>query len=262
MDKLFIIKIGGHVLDDEQLLRQVLEDFSAIREFKILVHGGGKIATRIGEKLGIKSQYINGRRITDEQTLDLITMVYAGLINKKIVAALQALHCNAIGLTGADANLIPAQKREVKEVDFGWVGDIQSETIETRYWNLLLREGCVPVIAPVTHDKNGSLLNTNADTIAREIAVALSKTFQTSLIYLFEKNGVLWDIHDEHSVIPSINTGSYEKLKSGNKIFEGMLPKLENAFTALKSGVNKVMIGAANQLQSLIQQKTGTTITI
>lgn len=260
MEAVNIIKIGGNVVDDEVVLNRFLLDFARLPGLKVLVHGGGKLATRIGETLGIKPNYIDGRRITDDATIDLVTMVYAGLINKKIVAALQAMNCNAIGLTGADANLIPAQKRPVKEIDYGWVGDVQSKTIPAATWTLLLTHLLVPVAAPITHNGEGQLLNTNADTIAQEIAKALSVAYATRLIYTFEKAGVLLDANDETTVIPSLNPASFRQLRNEEKIFAGMIPKLENAFAALESGVSKVIIGKANQLQQLIDGSAGTTI--
>lgn len=176
------------------------------------MHGGGKIATKIGDQLGIESKYINGRRITDDGTIDLVTMVYGGLVNKKIVARLQALQCNAIGLTGADANIIPARKRPVKEIDFGWVGDITTNNVQVDVLLNLLQSGAVPIFAPLTHDGEGHVLNTNADTIASSLAVALSQLYQVRLIYCFEKKGVLENVNDENSVIQQINKEKYRQL--------------------------------------------------
>src|ERR1044071_7281475 len=201
MEKLFIIKIGGNVIDDEDYLRSFLVDFAAIEGKKILVHGGGKIASRLGEQLGIQSNYINGRRITDDATIDLVTMVYGGLVNKKIVARLQSLDCNATGLTGADGNTIPASKRPVKEVDFGWVGDIESSQLNTSNLSLFLENNLIPVFAPLTHDSKGHILNTNADTIASAVAIALSTRYNVRLIYCFEKKGILENVEDNSSVI-------------------------------------------------------------
>jgi acetylglutamate kinase len=210
--------------------------------------------------LGIVSKYVDGRRITDEQTIDLVTMVYGGLVNKKVVAELQTLHCNAIGITGADANLVPAQKRPVKEIDYGFVGDVKSEQLQASSWSIFLNNGLVPVVAPLTHDGQGQLLNTNADTMAQEIAKALATTFKVSLIYSFEKAGVLLDANDDATVIPELRPAYYAKLKEEQKIFAGMIPKLDNAFAALQNGVSKVIIGKAEELQALISGKAGTTL--
>ncbi len=190
MSKLFIIKIGGNVLDKPEALQSFLKSFAAIKEPKVLIHGGGKIATKLGEQLGIESNYVNGRRITDAQTIDLVTMVYGGLVNKQLVAALQALGCNAIGLTGADGNIMKATKRPVKEIDYGFVGDVVPGGVSTSLLNALLQQNTIPVFAPLTH-ADGSMLNTNADTIASVLAVALSKLYDVRLIFCFEKKGVL-----------------------------------------------------------------------
>lgn len=265
MAKLYVIKIGGNIVDDEAKLASFLKSFAAINENKILIHGGGKVATKIGQQLGIESKYVDGRRITDATTIDLVTMVYAGLINKKIIAQLQKHSCNALGVTGADGNLIPAVKRPVKEIDYGFVGDVKSVMVNPKNWQNLINNGFVPVVAPITHDENGQLLNTNADTIAQEVAKALSSVYEVSLIYSFEKSGVLLDVNDETSLIPFLTTSMYEKLKSpqsggGGAIFAGMIPKLDNAFSALKSGVHKVIIGKAENLHSLIEGNDGTSI--
>jgi len=260
MDKLFVIKVGGNIIDNEAKLKSFLQSFASIQSYRILVHGGGKIATEIGNKLGIESKYINGRRITDDATIDLVTMVYGGLINKKMVAQLQALNCNAIGLTGADGNLIPATKRVVKDIDFGWAGDLDSTKFDVESLKLLLDNGLTPVFAPLTHDEQGHILNTNADTIASSLAVALSAYYDVRLIYCFEKKGVLENVEDENSVIPEINPASYKKLKENQTIFAGMIPKLDNAFAALQKGVNKVIIGKAEELNQLINGEAGTTI--
>lgn len=259
---LYIIKIGGNIIDDEKKLSSFLKEFSLIKEKKILVHGGGKVATKIGEKLGIESKYIDGRRITDAETLKIVTMVYAGYINKNIVAQLQANDCNAIGLSGADGNSISAHKRTTG--DYGFAGDIDS--VNTSLLNDLLQTHDAVVLAPITHDGKGQLLNTNADTIAQETAKAMSKEFDVTLIYSFEKSGVLLDVNDESSVIEKITPSKYEELKnppSGGRgvIFAGMIPKLDNAFAALDSGVKKVVIGKAEQLIELINGTAGTQIT-
>lgn len=261
MEKLFIIKIGGNVINDEDLLKSFLKDFASIKERKILVHGGGKIATRIGEKLDIESKYINGRRITDEATIDLVTMVYGGLVNKKIVALLQGMGCNAIGLTGADANMIPAVKRPVKEIDYGFVGDVDSWQLAVNSWQLLLQNGLTPVVAPLTHDQKGQMLNTNADTIASSVAVALSGLCDVRLVYCFEKKGVLRDVNNENEVVPLIHKGIYKKLLEEHALSEGILPKLDNAFDAINHGVKEVIIGHARDLlQNVSSHVTGTLI--
>ena len=260
MESVLIIKIGGNIIDNDSQLQSFLKDFAAVAGKKILVHGGGKIATKIGDQLGIESKYVDGRRITDAATLDVVTMVYGGLVNKKIVASLQTMDCNAIGITGADANLVPANKRPVKEVDYGYVGDVKSEQLPVSTWQQLLEIGLTPVVAPLTHDGKGSILNTNADTMAQEIAKALGKIYKVSLIYSFEKPGVLLDVNDDNSVIKKLNPTSYQQLKSEQKIFAGMIPKLDNAFSALNSGVTKVIIGDAAKLDQLIAGSSGTTI--
>lgn len=260
MEELIVIKIGGNIIDDEAKLSSFLQQFAAVKGKKILVHGGGKVATRIGEKLGIESKYVDGRRITDSRTIDLVTMVYGGLINKKIVASLQSSGCNAMGVTGADMNLLPAVKRPVKEIDYGFAGDVTSDTIPASSWMVLLENGFVPVVAPLTHDGKGHILNTNADTIAQEVAKALVKNYTVSLLYSFEKAGVLSDTGNESSVIPAITPAYYKQLKEEQKIFAGMIPKLDNAFAALQSGVKKVIIGNAEELPALLEGKKGTGI--
>jgi acetylglutamate kinase len=260
MAKLYVIKIGGNIIDDEKKLSSFLIDFASIPTKKILVHGGGKVATKIGEQLGIESKYADGRRITDAATIDLVTMVYGGLINKKIVAQLQSFSCNAIGITGADANLVPADKRPVNEIDYGFVGDVKSEQLFSKNWNIFLDHDLVPVVAPLTHNGKGQILNTNADTMAQEIAKVLSIDYEVNLIYSFEKTGVLLDVNDESSVINKLTTDYYNELKGGGKIFAGMIPKLDNAFSALDNGVKKVIIGKAENLQTLISGTSGTTI--
>ncbi len=258
---LYVVKIGGNVIDEESAMNQLLNDFATIKGAAILVHGGGKIATRLGEQMGIVSQYVEGRRITDAATIDLVTMVYAGLVNKKIVAALQALGSNAIGLTGADANLIPATKRPVKQIDYGFVGDLTKETINIQQVNRFLEDGLVPVFSPICHDGKGQLLNTNADTIASCLATALSTYYQVRLLYCFEKHGVLANITDEASVIPLIDKEIYANLKSANKLFDGILPKIDNAFAAIDAGVQEVIIGhAADLLDNITKMVKGTMI--
>ena len=259
--KLFIIKIGGNVIDDEKNLSAFLDDFAAIEQKKILIHGGGKIASRVGEQLGIESKYVNGRRITDAATIDLVTMVYAGLVNKRMVAQLQSRTCNAIGLTGADANILPATKRPVQEIDYGFAGDIEAGLSGVANLELLLENDLTPVIAPLTHDGKGQMLNTNADTIAAVLAVDLSKKYAVRLIYCFEKKGVLENVNDENSVIPLITKESYRQLRDAKKLFEGMLPKIENALSAIDKGVQEVLIGDAKDLlQNITADTRGTLI--
>jgi len=262
MNKLYVIKIGGNVLDDEKSLRTFLKDFASIQEPKILIHGGGKIATKLGEQLGIESHYVKGRRITDAPTLDLVTMVYGGLVNKQIVAQLQSLHCNAMGLTGADGNMIKAVKRPVGEVDFGFVGDITADSVNSTLLYFLLKQNVIPVFAPLTH-ANGVMLNTNADTIASVLAISLSKHFDTRLIFCFEKTGVLRDVKKEDSVITNLNKATYEKLLNEGSFHDGILPKLENAFAAITSGVKEVLIGEhTNLLANTSYETKGTLITL
>ncbi len=253
MDKpiLHIIKIGGNVIDDDVILSAFLKQLNQLKEPFILVHGGGKLATGLCKTLGITAQLIDGRRTTDAQTLDVVTMVYAGLINKKIVAQLQGNNLNAIGLCGADANIIPATKRSSIPVDFGFVGDVYPENISTGNLNILLKNNILPVVAPITHDGKGQLLNTNADTIASSIAIALSGLYNTKLYYCFEKKGVLNDMNDDNSLIPELSEEVYTKLKTAETIHTGMLPKLDNAFAALNKEVNEVYILHALQFHLL-----------
>jgi len=262
MERLFVIKIGGNVIDSEDALPSFLKAFASIEGKKILVHGGGKIATKIGEQLGIQSNYINGRRITDDSTIDLVTMVYGGLVNKKIVARLQALHCNAIGLTGADGNIIPATKRPVKDVDFGWVGDIESGKLKIENLKKLLKACFIPVFAPLTHDSLGHILNTNADTIASSLAVGLSQRYEVRLIYCFEKKGILADVDNNNSVINLIDKQMYQQLLSEQKLFAGILPKIDNAFAAIDAGVKEVLVGDAKDLLQNTGEKTSGTLFI
>lgn len=245
----YVIKVGGNVIDHPALLEQFLADLAAIPAKKVLVHGGGKIATRIGDKLGITSQYVNGRRITDAETIGLVTMVYGGLVNKQVVAKLQANGCNALGLTGADANIIPAVKRPVKDIDYGYVGDIPAETVQVQPVKLLLDAGITPVFSPLTHDGHGQILNTNADTIASSLAIALSSHYKVRLVYCFEKKGVLRDASDDDAVISLINREIYQDLLAQGVLSDGILPKLDNAFAAIESGVKEVLIGHAGDLR-------------
>jgi len=259
MENLFVIKIGGNIIDDEKKLSSFLKEFASVKANKILVHGGGKLATKLADTLGIQQQLIDGRRITDAGTLKIVTMVYAGYINKNIVAQLQSHNCNAIGLSGADANIIRAHKRIHPTIDYGFVGDIDSLNAERL--RQFIDQGLTPIIAPITSDENGQLLNINADTIAQETAKAMSKFYDVQLIYSFEKSGVLLDANDDATVIPSINQTYYSTLKEEKKIFAGMIPKIDNAFAALNNGVKKVIIGKAEELKSLMENKSGTTIT-
>lgn len=259
MDKLIIVKIGGNIIDDENKLSSFLRDFATIDEKKILVHGGGKLATRLAEQMNVPQQMVDGRRITDAETLKIVTMVYAGYISKNIVTQLQANDCNAIGLSGADGNAILAHKRIHAAMDYGFAGDI--DEVNASFFQNLLQQNLTPVLAPITHDQKGQLLNTNADTIAQETAKALSSIYDVLLIYSFEKDGVLLDVNDANSVIKKINADYYKELKAEGKIFAGMIPKLDNAFTALNSGVKKVIIGKAEEIGELIQGEKGTSIT-
>lgn len=260
-EALFVVKIGGNIIDNAEKLENFLQQFSTIKGKKILVHGGGKLATQLAKDLGIEQEMVEGRRITDAATLKIVTMVYAGYINKNIVAQLQANGNNAIGFTGADVNLIKAHKRLAsasKGIDYGFVGDI--DEVNTAAIKPLLEQDIAIVVAPITHDGNGQLLNTNADTIAQSIATAMGKQYHVSLLYCFEKSGVLLDANDDESVIPLINQAYFTKLKEAQLIFAGMIPKLENAFTALEKGVEKVIIGKAESILDLVQAKAGTTI--
>jgi acetylglutamate kinase len=260
MNKLYIIKIGGNVLDDERALAKFLRDFASIQSPKILIHGGGKIATNLGLQLGIQANYLNGRRITDAPTLDLVTMVYGGLINKQLVARLQHLGCNAMGVTGADGNMIKAVKRPVGEVDYGFVGDITPDSVNSTLLYFLLKQNIIPVFAPLTHAE-GAMLNTNADTIASVLAISLSKHFEARLIFCFEKKGVLGDLKDEHSVIRLMDERLHKQLLQQGALTDGILPKLENAFAALRAGVKEVLIGeAADLIQNTHEETEGTLI--
>lgn len=255
---LSIVKIGGNVIENADELDQFLLNFSQLEGPKILVHGGGKLATKLASRLGIESQLANGRRITDAKSLEIITMVYGGLTNKNIVAKLQALDTNALGLSGADGNAIQAHKRPVKNIDFGFVGDIDS--INSKLLDTLLQAGITPVFCAISHDGKGQLLNTNADTIASEIAIGMSSIYDTTLYYCFEKKGVLMDVEDGESVIQYINTKTYSDLLEKEVIADGMLPKMENCFHALQNNVGKVCIGDISMLQP--NAKLFTTLTL
>lgn len=253
-NKLSIIKVGGKIVEEDNSLNELLANFSKIEGYKILVHGGGRSATKLADRLGIESKMVAGRRITDAETLQVVTMVYAGLVNKNIVVRLQALKINALGMTGADLDIIRSEKRPVKQVDYGYVGDVKSVNSGILQW--LLDQSIVPVLAPLTHDGMGNLLNTNADTIAAEIAQALSDNYDVSLIYCFEKKGVLMDENDNNSVIHLLDKDSYQKYVEDGIIKGGMLPKLENAFKSINLGVKEVIITQASD----ISKNTGTRI--
>lgn len=254
--KLTILKIGGKLLDDEEMLSKALEAFSQIKGPKILVHGGGKKGSEISRRLGIEPQMVDGRRITDAATLEVVTMVYCGLLNKKIVAQLQSLGCNALGLSGPDGNAIHAHQRPAGEVDFGLAGDV--DLVNKSLISSMLYKGITPVFSPITHDGSGQLLNTNADTIARMLAASLSKDFEVTLKFCFEKNGVLLTPDDDNSVMKKLSKTEYKLFRSNGTISEGMIPKLDNAFAAKKGGVSKVWICGVGG----ISQRAGTKIKI
>ena len=259
MEKLLVAKIGGNIGDNDEALSSFLKDFAAIDQPKILIHGGGKIATRIAEKLGVETQMINGRRVTSKENLDIVVQLYAGLINKNIVAALQASEtCTSIGFTGADADLIRAVKRPVKDVDYGFVGDVVE--VNNDRIHQFLANALTPVFCAITHDGEGQLFNTNADTIASQIAVAMSVYYDVSLYYCFELKGVLTDINDKNSVIEKINAEKYASLKAEGIIADGMLPKMENCFDALTKGVAEVHIANADFVNN--QDIIHTTLTL
>ncbi|MFN6943643.1 MAG: acetylglutamate kinase [Cytophagaceae bacterium] len=263
MEAVRIVKIGGNVIDDESALSRFLKDFASVKGPKVLVHGGGKVATEISKSLGIEAKMVDGRRITDADTLRIVTMVYGGLINKRIVSLLQSFSCNAIGLTGADANIISAIKRPVKNnIDYGFVGDVTG--IDSEILLKLIEAGLTPVVAPLTHDGEGNMLNTNADTIASTLAIGISSEVKAELIYCFELPGVMKDINDPHSVINDIDFQSYQQLKEDGVVAKGMLPKMDNAFNAIKEGVESVTICHANDLLSILNlnEKKGTKLTI
>ncbi|WP_420320499.1 acetylglutamate kinase [Flagellimonas sp.] len=257
-EKLSIVKIGGNVIEDPKGLSHILELFSRMAGHKILVHGGGKKATEIGNKLGIGSKMINGRRITDAESLEVAIMVYGGLVSKKITAQLQALGCNALGMSGADGNAIQAHKRPVKEIDFGWVGDVDG--VNSDGIKKLVDAGFTPIFCALTHDGKGQLFNTNADTIASELAIGLSSEFETTLYYCFEKKGVLRDVADENSVIKHINSEMYQTLLADGIIAHGMLPKMHNCFHALQNNVKQVCIGNSDMLQQTTSNFTTLTL--
>lgn len=255
MEKVTIVKVGGAIVEDNEQLAQLLTDFAAISGKKVLVHGGGRRATKVAAALGIESKMVNGRRITDAQMLEVVTMVYGGLVNKNLVAKLQAKGVNALGLTGADMDVIHSHKRPVKDgVDFGYVGDV--ERANGKMLQTLIQEGITPVMAPLTHDGNGNILNTNADTIASETAKALAPYYDVTLTYSFEKKGVLSNPDDDNSVIPVITRSDFEKYQADGTIGGGMIPKIENALAAVDAGVKEVII----TLATAIDGKQGTVI--
>lgn len=250
-----VVKIGGNVIDDAAALERFLTKFAALEGPKMLIHGGGKLATRLSAQLGIETQMIDGRRVTDRATLDVVTMVYAGLVNKQIVARLGALGCKAIGLSGADANVVPAVRRAPKPIDYGYVGDIVTERMNVPFLASLVEQGIVPVFCAITHDEQGSLLNSNADSVASAVAVAASKIQPTSLIFCLEKNGVLTDVDDDLSVIPTITRASFATLRADGTVNKGMLPKIEGAFRAIDGGVHCVVIKHADNLDNDLETK-------
>ncbi|MCE7043560.1 acetylglutamate kinase [Dyadobacter sp. CY312] len=253
---LYVIKIGGNVIDNPEACSRFLKEFSQLSSLRILVHGGGKVATQMASRLQIETQMVEGRRITDQAMLDVVTMVYGGLVNKNLVAQLQASNCNAIGLTGADGGIIRSVKRPVKTIDYGFVGDIES--VNAEQIQALLNSSLVPVIAPLTYSSEGLLLNTNADTMASATAVAMVKQADVKLIYCFEKRGVLSDPDDDDSVIASLTPDSYASYKATGAINKGMIPKLDNAFAALQQGVSQVIICHAGELRQAVAGSAGT----
>ncbi len=253
MQRVTVVKIGGNVIDNEALLEQFLSDFNALEGAKILIHGGGAIASKISKGLGIEVVMHDGRRVTDAKTLEVVMMTYAGLIGKRIVAALQAKGCNALGMSGADGNLLKAKRRAANPIDWGFVGDVIPDSVNLELLTSLLNQGIVPVVCALTHDGEGSMLNTNADTMASTLAVALSKEFKARLLYCFEKRGVLRDAEDDDSVVPLINRANYAQFREEGVVSGGMIPKLDNAFAALDSGVEEVVIKHASNLANDIQ---------
>ncbi|GAA4376183.1 acetylglutamate kinase [Hymenobacter koreensis] len=252
-DTLNIFKIGGGIIDDADQLSQFLAELARVPGRKILVHGGGKGANQMLTELGIAPQMVNGRRITDAATLDIVTMFYAGKTNKQIVAGLQAAGVNALGLSGADGNVIQATKRPVKDIDYGFVGDLTERSVNAQLLDQLLRAGLTPVLCAITHDGRGQLLNTNADTIASTVARALAALYRVELHFCFEKDGVLTDINDDNSVVPQITPERYADMKAAGQIAAGMLPKLDNAFAALEAGVEKVVIENALKINEPVK---------
>lgn len=249
MEQLTIVKVGGKICEEPESLAQLLRDFSTIKGKKLLVHGGGRSATKLATRLGVETKMVDGRRITDDAMLEIVTMVYGGLVNKNIVAKLQAQGINALGMTGADMNILLSDKREVKTIDYGWVGDVK--VANGNALKSIIDSGVVPVIAPLTHDGKGNILNTNADTMAGETAKALAQLFDVKLVFCFEKEGVLRDENDDASVIEEITPSLYAQLKDEGIVAGGMLPKLDNSFACISSGVSEVIITKASNLNDL-----------
>lgn len=256
-EKLTVVKVGGKILEESDSLNILLDEFAALPGFKLLVHGGGRTATSVAASLGVETRMVDGRRITDEPMLRVVTMVYGGLVNKNVVALLNARGIKALGLTGADMDVIRSHKRTGTAVDYGFVGDVDS--VDGSMLAMLIRQGVTPVMAPLTHDGKGNMLNTNADTIASQTAQALAAEFDVSLVFCFEKKGVLTNPDDDDSVVSHIDTASFETLKQQGAIQGGMLPKLDNSFAALRAGVGRVIITKVGQLTDAA---AGTTITI
>ena len=254
MEKITVVKIGGNVIDDPAVLKRFIADFAAMPGPKILVHGGGKVATRLAERLELKVQMVDGRRITDKDTLDVVTMVYAGLVNKQLVASLQAEGCNALGMSGADGNAVTARRRAPQPIDYGFVGDI--EKVDSRLLGRLLEAGVTPVFCAIMHDGQGTLLNCNADSVASAIALGAAQIVPAELVFCFEKSGVLRDPDDETTLIREITAGSYAALKAGGIVSKGMIPKVENALKAVANGVRSVTIKHSENLLN----DTGTVI--
>lgn len=250
-EKLLLVKVGGKVVENPSALNQLITDLSNVEGRKVLVHGGGVLATKTASALGIETTMVEGRRVTDDKMIDVVTMVYAGLVNKRVVSLLQSKGTNAIGLCGADMNVILSDKRPVKTVDYGWVGDVKK--VDGKALSSLIESGVVPVLAPLTHDGQGHILNTNADTIAAETAKGLAAYYDVTLVFCFEKQGVLADANDDNSVIASLNHQQYEAYKSEGVITDGMIPKLDNAFSTIENGVKEVVITHANSLNDLTQ---------
>lgn len=248
-EKITVIKVGGKIVEESNSLGNLLDRFAAVEGRKVLIHGGGRSATRMAERMGIESRMIEGRRVTDEATLQVVTMVYGGLVNKNIVAQLQARGVNALGLTGADCNIIKAHKRPVKEVDYGFVGDV--DCADGGMLSRLIEQGIVPIVAPLTHDGCGNMLNTNADTMAAETAKALAEHYDVTLMYCFEFPGVMRDPADESTVIPTITRSSYKALLADGTVSGGMIPKIDNAFNAIENGVAKVIITRADAIDGI-----------
>lgn len=245
-EHLTIIKVGGKIVENSESLNSLLKDFAAVEGKKLLVHGGGRSATQMAARLGVETKMVEGRRVTDEAMLEVVTMVYGGLVNKRIVAGLQAIGIDAVGLTGADMNIVLSDKRKVSAVDYGWVGDVKrvnAEAVAT-----LIESGCCPVVAPLTHDGCGHMLNTNADTMAGEMAKAMAAHYDVTLMFCFEKPGVLADENDDSSLIPTITPAVLDDLKRRGVVSGGMIPKLDNAIACVSAGVESVVITQADRI--------------